>query len=306
MVRVISICVFIMIFGQSLAQEILWISEKSSIILRDDLNGFEKINDSTYQMIGIDEPCIEGEKSVIIDGVGTFSSMPCFRDYLLSQENKIIVWGKLSIEGEVEKVHNWENNKIDYYGRWRGATLKGSPGDGCKCSFSDQVGDSAVFNFFGTGIQLWGERNPHENTADIYIDGNKIATANQYQKEVGGNDQVLMYKVTDLGYGPHSIKVVVTGEDTNATGNYFVIHNFVILDDREIDKPDVEDCEPDTIYIPEPYPVYDTIVHYQVRYDTLYIPSDTIREIKNFYHVPSVNAVQGQLIWEWEVIEIQE
>jgi|SRR5690606_19740575 len=286
----ILICLFLTFLAQSNAQERAWISNKSSIILRDDMRGFNKINDSTYQMIGINEPCIESDssKSIIIDGVGTFSSMPCFRDYLLKQPNKIIVWGKLSIAGDIDTttVYNWQNDVLEYSGsRWSGAFSKLPPYTGCKCSFSNGVGDSVKLNFYGNGIKIWGELNSHLNTADVYIDGIKVGQIDEYDSVGFGNDQFIMYENMNLSDGNHVLKIVVTGENEQSSGKYFVLHKIEVFNEDKAISPIVNNV--DTVYI------HTT--------DTVFLPSDTV--VKRLYYMPTAIENEGQIQWDWQIIE---
>lgn len=282
--------------GSALAQERLWISDKSYIIVRDDFAGFNKVNDSTYVMQDMDAPCLQGDKTITIDGISTFASMPCFRDYLLSQPNKIVVWGKLKTlgVGDTFRIYNWQKEVIGYHGKgWAGAAFNEPPYGGCKCTFSPVPGDSLLINFIGNGIQVWGEKNDHENTADIYIDHKKVATVNEYDSVGFGNKQILMYENLNLPYSFHTLKIVVTGNDTRATGKYFVLHNVKVFHNDNSVPPISQTNSIDTVFI------HTT--------DTVFIPKDTVR-INHFY-IPEINAdtldnpkTGVPVYWQWNEI----
>lgn len=69
-------------------------------------------------------------------------------------------------------------------------------------------GGEASFNFTGTKAWIKGTADPNHGTMDIYIDGNKIDTANTYSS-TRMLDQ-LLYTTPELDYGPHTVRMVCT------------------------------------------------------------------------------------------------
>src|SRR5271166_4879139 len=87
-------------------------------------------------------------------------------------------------------------------------------------SFSDTAGDSVSISFTGTAIRWIGSTTSNHGIATVYLDGNLVATVDTYSaSEIF---QVVLYKVTDLTNGPHTLKIVVTGTQNPASQGAFV------------------------------------------------------------------------------------
>ena len=69
-------------------------------------------------------------------------------------------------------------------------------------------GGEASFNFTGTKAWIKGTIDPNHGTMDIYIDGNKVDTANTYSSTLALGQ--LLYTTPDLEYGPHTVRMVCT------------------------------------------------------------------------------------------------
>ena len=99
--------------------------------------------------------------------------------------------------------------------------------------FSTNKGDYAEFTFTGSGISVLGTKNDNLGYADIFLDGKKISTVDgfadrlkepgiqtsahstkylkDYLKYVIPEKQIL-FSVSGLSKGSHTIKIVVTGK----------------------------------------------------------------------------------------------
>jgi hypothetical protein len=110
-----------------------------------------------------------------------------------------------------------------YTGSW-GYSYGRHLGDlGDDVHYTSTDGDSVSYTFTGTGIQVLSETNSDEGTAEVYVDGTKVAT-------VSGNGperlaQQAMVSVTGLPMGGHTVRVVKTG------GTFMVIDGFTIIPD---------------------------------------------------------------------------
>ena len=110
--------------------------------------------------------------------------------------------------------------------------------------FSANKGDYAEFKFTGSGISVLGTKSDDLGYADIFLDGKKIHTIdgfedwlkepsiqtsahstkylNDYLKYVIPEKQVL-YSVSGLSKGSHTIKIVVTGKKSTEASDCGVV-----------------------------------------------------------------------------------
>jgi beta-galactosidase GanA len=93
-------------------------------------------------------------------------------------------------------------------------------------SFSKVAGDSVTIPFNGTAIRWIGSKTGNHGNADVYLDGNKVATVDCS----GSQNQAVLYAASGLTDGPHTLKIVVDG--THVSGS---TDNFVSID--AIDLP---------------------------------------------------------------------
>lgn len=80
-------------------------------------------------------------------------------------------------------------------------------------TFSSTAGDSVEVHFDGPTIRWIGPDSSNHGTADVYVDGVKKATVDSYASSP--QFQQVKYEADDLGAGPHTLKIVVTGEKGN-------------------------------------------------------------------------------------------
>ncbi|MFF3025468.1 S8 family serine peptidase [Gottfriedia sp. NPDC057948] len=66
------------------------------------------------------------------------------------------------------------------------------------------------FSFVGSSIEWQGFKDPTQGIADVYIDGNKIASQSLYNSTLKSKQSLLKYDFTT--YGNHSIRIVWTGK----------------------------------------------------------------------------------------------
>src|SRR6266566_1809186 len=95
-------------------------------------------------------------------------------------------------------------------------------------SFSHHAGDSLTVPFSGTAIRWIGSKTGNHGFADVYLDGNKVATVDCS----GSQNQAVLYSNSGLTDGPHTLKIVVDG--THASGS---TDNFVSIDAIDLPLP---------------------------------------------------------------------
>ena len=87
-------------------------------------------------------------------------------------------------------------------------------------SFSDTAGDSMSVTFTGTSVQWIAPTASNHGIADVYLDGNQVATADGYSP--GTNFQQVEYSVSGLADTSHTLKIVVSGQKNPASGGTYV------------------------------------------------------------------------------------
>jgi len=88
-------------------------------------------------------------------------------------------------------------------------------------SFANVAGSSASFTFHSSAVRYVGVKGSNGGVADVYLDGNKVATVDTYAPGNKEYEQVL-YHAAGLAPGAHTIKIVVTGQHDPASSDAFV------------------------------------------------------------------------------------
>lgn len=115
--------------------------------------------------------------------------------------------GTAAVRMEINK--HWideRDSAITYSGSW---TNYNDPGDYSGTEkYSNVVGAYAQYTFTGTGVSFIGPKNNNLGTIDVYIDG----TLNQSNIDLyaaSKSHQQVLYNISGLSNGSHTIKVVV-------------------------------------------------------------------------------------------------
>ena len=82
-------------------------------------------------------------------------------------------------------------------------------------SFSDTAGDSMSVTFTGTAVQWIAPTATNHGIADVYLDGQQVATADGYSP--GTEFQQVEYSVSGLANTSHTLKIVVSGQKNPAS-----------------------------------------------------------------------------------------
>ncbi|GAA3432719.1 beta-galactosidase [Kutzneria kofuensis] len=89
-------------------------------------------------------------------------------------------------------------------------------------SFSNTTDDSVSIPFTGPGIRWVTSKDGNHGIADVYLDGAKVSTVDLYS--ASKQNQFSAYEVRGLANGPHTLKIVVTGQkNPSATGAFVVV-----------------------------------------------------------------------------------
>lgn len=83
-------------------------------------------------------------------------------------------------------------------------------------SFSTTAGDSVETAFTGTAVRWIGPKNTNGGIAEVWLDGEKVATVDTYTAASKQFQQVL-YSASGLSAGQHTLKIVVTGGQNPAS-----------------------------------------------------------------------------------------
>ncbi len=87
-------------------------------------------------------------------------------------------------------------------------------------SFSDTAGDSVTIPFTGTAIRWIASTAANHGIADVYLDGNKVASVDGYSS--GTVNGQVQYTASGLPDTAHTLKIVVTGQRNPASAGTFV------------------------------------------------------------------------------------
>jgi beta-galactosidase len=103
-------------------------------------------------------------------------------------------------------------NQWQYHGDWQGTS-----GDN---SYSNTAGDTAVLRFTGTSVTLYGDLDRVHGIGTVTLDSQPPQNVDFYA--AGRQNQVAVWKATDLAEGPHTLTVTVTGTGNPASSDTYV------------------------------------------------------------------------------------
>jgi beta-galactosidase GanA len=111
---------------------------------------------------------------------------------------------------------------LSYTGNWSHVSRQSYTGGDYQNteSFSNTAGDSMSVTFTGTAVQWIAPTASNHGIADVYLDGNQVATADGYSP--GTNFQQVEYSVSGLPDSSHTLKIVVSGQKNAASGGTYV------------------------------------------------------------------------------------
>ncbi len=143
----------------------------------------------------------------------------------------------LDLAGRTTISDDDANPAIDYSAGWTHVSNQSyTAGDYDNTeSFANSAGASASFTFDTSAVRYVGVKGSNGGIADIYLDGNKVATVDTYAPGNKEYEQVL-YQAVGLPAGTHTLKVVVTGQHNPASSDAFVsIDGFDAFDEPASD-----------------------------------------------------------------------
>jgi beta-glucanase (GH16 family) len=118
-----------------------------------------------------------------------------------------------------------EGGAVAYAGTW--GTWSGNPGYRKTEHFSEAAGSEATFTFTGDKAWYYGFKRNDLGIAEVYLDGAAapVATIDLYSS--AANYFVSLYETPQLAYGPHTLKVRVTGRKNPASaGTEIIVDGF--------------------------------------------------------------------------------
>jgi hypothetical protein len=126
------------------------------------------------------------------------------------------------------------NSQISYSGYgWQTYTNTSVGFYGNTVHQSSTANDDLVMNFSGTGINVYVTKGRDKGQFELYIDDVLKGTIDTYVNGTGANGnnfRQLAYTITNLDYGVHTIKIVVTGnKNGGSTGASIEFDYFQIL-----------------------------------------------------------------------------
>ncbi|HEU5427903.1 MAG TPA: beta-galactosidase [Actinocrinis sp.] len=109
---------------------------------------------------------------------------------------------------------------LQYTGAWSHVANQNYTGSDYKNteSFSNTAGDSLTVPFTGTAIRWIGSKTNNHGNADVYLDGVKQTTVD----DSGSQSQAVIYSVSGLTNGAHTLKIVVDGNHASGSTDNFV------------------------------------------------------------------------------------
>ena len=88
-----------------------------------------------------------------------------------------------------------------------------------------------LFTFTGSGVDIYAGMNDDNCMADIYLDGEKVATLDLYSAQK--MNATCVYSKKDLAYGEHTVEIVNTNaKNEKSTNTYMSVDYFKVYTDK--------------------------------------------------------------------------
>jgi hypothetical protein len=118
-----------------------------------------------------------------------------------------------------------EGGAVAYAGTW--GAWSGNPGYRKTEHFSETSGSEATFTFIGDKAWYYGFKRNDLGIAEIYLDGAATPADTIDLYSSAANYFVSLYETPQLAYGPHTLKVRVTGRKNLASaGTEIIVDGF--------------------------------------------------------------------------------
>ncbi len=130
---------------------------------------------------------------------------------------------------KVVGANRYENTSsaIALSGTW--AAAKHTRDSGGSSANAKVAGNSAKLTFSSTGVKWVARTGPSLGIAEVYLDGARVATVNQYSATQ--KFQQTLYSNESLSKGTHTVKIVRTGTKSSASrGNDISVDALVVTD----------------------------------------------------------------------------
>src|SRR5688500_4119925 len=92
--------------------------------------------------------------------------------------------------------------------------------NGGSAVLSMDAGSKATVTFTRTGINRIGNRDAWSGIAKVYVDGNILATVDTFAANDAAN--AVVYSVSNLSVGGHTLIIEVTGQKSGASGGAWI------------------------------------------------------------------------------------
>jgi limonene-1,2-epoxide hydrolase len=115
--------------------------------------------------------------------------------------------------------------RVSYTGTWFTNTSPNANHSGGSAQLSTDAGSTATLTFTGNAITWIGLKDPWSGTADVFMDGARIATVDTYSATE--QDHTPIFAATGLAAGTHTLQIRVTGtHDASAAQSWIWVDAF--------------------------------------------------------------------------------
>ncbi|HCC34238.1 MAG TPA: hypothetical protein DEQ02_00830 [Ruminococcaceae bacterium] len=122
------------------------------------------------------------------------------------------------------KIYKAQENDpgLAYSGSW-GDRAQIGRFDGHLAKQASKIGSSVSFTFKGTGFKIVSYKSYSQGIFDVYIDGEKKASVNNYEPGSDASFQNDVYKNFSLPDGVHTVTITISGRDAKSIGSNIYI-----------------------------------------------------------------------------------
>lgn len=128
------------------------------------------------------------------------------------------------------------DTNITYSGTW--ASESNINFYGGTCRYSSTVNGYAQYTFVGTGINVYTPKSSGLGICEIFLDGTSKGTIDLYNSTIIYKQKI--FSITNLTYGTHVIKIVVTGTKNTSSSNFYVeVDYFEVLNSTAVNGTNI-------------------------------------------------------------------
>jgi hypothetical protein len=213
-----------------------YVTAKGVFVAKLDASGASRVY--TFNGYGGNAIVLDSAGGIVVSGKGSYGSSQ-FLFPIANASDPYANWYE-SEAGRLTKLTDGPNPgaqieqddpRIAYTGTWE---IESAPEhSGGTVARSMEAGATAAITFYGTGIQLIGERGPSAGIVRVSLDNDPFKqnlSLDTYASPAEARSLLVSFSVVGAGPGPHTLRLEVAGtQSSRSTGAWVSVDGFNVL-----------------------------------------------------------------------------